>query len=180
MSEITTIGVLEPKIFATLETLNPNRKIFLVDTGVNLDSIYWYRYSDRRLKDDIDIDKVAGFLEKIYGDTWDSAYNLITAGNNLMLDFGNLQSETITRENQYTDTTSEDNNTVAFDVQDPQLDTQLVSEFNHTTLVDKETRLVDNKDMSKFYDSWNYLKNNWLDDIVFQDVNNFITLKVHY
>lgn len=179
MNDYISIGELMPKFFTGIETINPNRKIFNVDTGENLDSIFCFKYSDRLIQSDIDVNKVAQFLNNIYGDNWDSVYNLITTGNNLMLDFGNVESETTTHNYEYTDTIADTEKTPAFDVTVAELDRQTDRTLNHKVITDTLTRIKDTKDISKFTIMWDYIQKNWLDDVVFYDVVKFTTLQIH-
>lgn len=173
------INELNPTIFVELEKLLPDLKLFTLENGDNLDSLYIFKYGERKTTDNLDSAKVAGYLKTLYSKNWDKAFDLFTAGDNLMADFGSMKSKVTTKEYGYTDTVSDIESVPAFDVETAELDRQNEKSLKHTDDVNTTTVLEDDKDISKFNKAWEYIMVNFIDDVIFNDVNKLITVRVH-
>lgn len=173
------IREMDLTIFADLETLVPDLKLFTLEDGVNLDTLYIFKFGDRFVPDDIDSSKVARFLKTLYSANWDKAFDLFTAGDSLMKDFGTMGTKETVKEYGYTDTVSDVESVPAFDIPTPELDKQNEKTLKHIDDVNKVTVTEDNRDISKFKDSWEYILVNYIEDIIFNDVNKLITYKIH-
>lgn len=173
------INELNPTIFVELEKILPDLKLFTLDNGDSLDSLYIFKYGERVTTDNLDSVKVAGYLKTLYSKNWDKAFDLFTAGDNLMIDFGNMSSKVTTKEYGYTDTVSDLESVPAFDVETAELDRKNERSLVHVDDVNKTTVTQDDKDISKFNASWEYITKNYIDDVIFNDVNKLITMRVH-
>lgn len=173
------IKELNPDIFTELELLIPDLKLFTLEDGANLDTLYIFKFGDRFIPDDLESPKVARYIKTLYAINWDKAFDLFTAGDNLMKDFGTMGTKETVREYGYTDTVSDLESVPAFDVATPELDKQNEKTLKHIDDVNRVTVTEDNRDISKFKDSWEYILINYIENIIFNDVNKLITYKIH-
>ena len=173
------IKEVNPTIFVDLETLSPELKLFTLEDGVNLDILYIFKFGERFIPDDLESQKVARFIKTLYAVNWDKAFDLLTAGDKLIPDFGSMSTKETVKEYGYTDTISDLESVPAFDVDTPELDKQNEKTLNHTDDVNKTLVTEDKRDMSNFKDSWEYVLVNYIENIIFNDVNKLITYKIH-
>lgn len=179
MERTMTIRENNPTIFEQLQVLLPDCKIFLVADGVDLDELYIFKYGNRQTLDDLDSNKTAKYCKMLYADKWDSAYDLITTAQGLMLDMGNMKSTVTTKEYGYTDTVTDTEKIPAFDLPNAELDRQTDRSLTHIDNVNKTTVLSDDKNIDSFNRAVNVLKVDLIDNVVFADVNRLITYRLH-
>lgn len=175
---------LKPTIFVELEKLCPNNKVFqVIGTGEEIDALYLFMYGERYTTDDLDSIKSAQYIKTIYADKWDRAYDLVNAMDDILPDLGSKETKTTTHRYKYTDTINDVDNVPVFD----STETGLNSE-NNRTLTHDETgesgvnERIENTDKRNIYNfnaSYEYLRKNWLNDIVFTDVNTILTMSIH-
>lgn len=166
-------------IFAELQKINPDCKIYQIAQGVDLDAQYLALYGNRMTFDDFDSQGTAQAVNVMYAGNWDSAYDLFAASGNLMIDMGNMTSTVTTKQYEYTDTVANTDSLPAFDSVDLQTDKKSDRELTHKVNTDMETVQSDSKDISRFGTAYNYLQKNLIRDIVYKDVNKLATLSIH-
>lgn len=179
-----TINDLKPTIFTELEKIAPNLKLFeIIGSGQELDDLYIFKYGNRLTSDNLDSAKTANYMKMLYSGAWDSAYYLFQGTQNILPDLGRSDIKTIIHQYKYTDSTNDVNAVPSFDSTELNTETQRDSTFTHDTIsgdnVDKTTETNDNKDINDFQKSYEFLMLNWVDDIIFNDVNRFITMYIH-
>lgn len=163
-------------VFTEIEKLSPDLRMFTVfGTGAEIDDIYTYEYGYRYVTDDFDSPQAAKRLDKLYAASWDMAYYLFASTDNIIPDLGQ-QSEKITlTEHRYTDTTA----VAAYDDTELATDSTVTHDEITGDNINKVTVTDNKKDIRDFTASFEYLRLNWLDDIIFNDVNRFVTLYTH-
>lgn len=175
---------LKPTIFTELEKIVPQNKVFeIIGTGAEIDDLYLFMYGERYTADNLDSTKSAQYIKTIYADKWDNAYTLINGMNDILPDLGSKETKTTTHNYKYTDTINDVDNVPVFDSTETGLNNE-----NNRTLVHNETgtdginEKIENTDKRNIYNfnaSWEYLRKNWLNDIVFNDVNVILTMSIH-
>lgn len=175
---------IKPTIFTELEKIIPTNKIFDVfGSGEELDNLYLFSFGERYTTDDLDSIKTAQYIKTIFSDKWDSAYALINGMNEILPDLGSKETRTTVHNYKYTDTIKDTDSVPTFDSTDNSLENE-----NNRTLIHNETGAdgtnekienIDKRNIYNFNVSYEYLRKNWLYDIVFNDVNNLITMLIH-
>lgn len=172
------ISEINPTIFSKLQEINPTCKIFSVFGGTDLDDLYIAKFGERYTSDNLDSTKTAKYLNMLYSDNWDNAYDLFNASGATMGELGSIKSTTITKDTDYTDTTNDTDSVPVYDSTDLAVERNNDRSFNHKVNTDITTTIEDTKDISRFSQSIDYLKKNYLYDIVFEDVNSFVTYSI--
>lgn len=178
------ISELSPTIFTELEKLKPNLKLFeIIGTGAELDELYIFKYGDRVTSDTLDSAKVARYMQMLYSSAWDGAYYLFQNTENILPDLGKSDVKTTIHQYKYTDSTNDINSVPSFDSTELNTSDQRDTTFTHDTIsgdnVDKITETNNNKDINDFQKSYEFLLLNWVQDIIFNDLNRFITMNIH-
>lgn len=173
-----TMNNAKASVFAELQNILPDCKIFTIAQGTELDAAYLALYGNRYTYDTFDSSATANAAKVLYADSWDRAYDLFLASGNLMIDLGNQSTTTTIKDYGYTDIISTNDSVPAFDIDTPQLDKQTDRELTHTVNNDTETVKSDSKDISRFGTAYNYLQKRLINDIVFADVNKIATLSI--
>lgn len=178
------ISELKPTVFTEMEKLSPNLKLFeIIGTGVELDNLYIMIFGERLTTDTLDSAKVANYMKMLYSSSWDTAYYLFQNTANTLPDLGKQGRKTTLTEYKYTDTTKDTNSVPSFDSVDLNTETQKDMTFTHSEINDDNINRVtvtnDDKDIAGFKPSYDFLLTNWVIDIVFNDLNRFITQHIH-
>lgn len=178
------ISELKPTIFSELEKIEPNIKLFeIIGSGQELDDLYIMMYGDRMVNDWLDSVKTAKYLKMIYVSSWDNAYYLFKNTGDILPDLGQSGVKTTLREYMYTDTTRDVSSVPSFDSVELNVETQGDTTFTHDEYrdgnINRETITTDNRDIKDFKKSFEFLMVHWVQDVVFNDVNRFITSYVH-
>lgn len=174
-----TMNDANASVFAELQKINADCKIFLVAQGTELDAEYLALYGNRMTFDDFNSQGTANALNVMCASNWDNAYDLFLASGKLMIDMGNMTSTVTTKQYDYTDTVANVDSLPAFDNAELQTDKKTDRELTHKVNTDTETVQSDSKDISRFGTAWNYLQKNLIRDIVYRDLNKLATLSIH-
>lgn len=169
-----------PTIFSEMEKINPDCKIFVLCNGSDLDDLYLAMYGGRFTTDNLDSAKTAKYINMLYAKNWDNAFNLFNASGEIMGELGATKSTTITRDNDYTDTSKDTDNVPTYDSTELSIEKSNDRSFNHKVNTDTETTIEDSKNINNFNVSFEYLLKNLICDIVFTNVNDFATVSIQY
>lgn len=181
-----TIAELKPTVFTELQKLKPHIKLFtVIADGSELDNMYIFSYGDRIVPDDnVDSATVAKYMGFLYADSWDSAYYLFQNTQNIIPDLGQFNKTTVTHNYRYTDTIKDVDSLPAFDDKTLQTNNQNDRTFTHDEYFESPNKnekvtTVEKKDINDFQMSYKFLLLNWVHDIIFNDLNRYLTLYVH-
>lgn len=167
------------EIFAAIEVAAPDLKIFTLESGEKLDLAFIFRHGlVTLLQDNYKSEDIAGFALTLYKQKWDAAFDLFTAANDAMPDIGAASVKITTIKRLYTASRNE---------------IEQVSAFNESDFADKENRdygdssdmdetrteTLSDKSIKNFDVSWEYLQKNYIDDILFRDILNLISISVY-
>lgn len=181
---MTKLNEIKPSIFAELEKIAPDNNLFVVfGTGEELDNIYLYEYGERMTNDDLNSIKTAQYIKTIYLDRWDKAFELFSASDKTLPNIGSQETETTTHKLQYTDTITDTDIVPSFDSTENNIDRLNDRTLTHNEVTDgninERVRIKDKQSLYNFNTSFEYLRKNYLNDIVFHDVNTLITMYIH-
>lgn len=176
---MTTISEVNPTIFQSLYEVNPNLKLFELASGLELDTLYVYKYGDRKCDADLDSKQAATMLNIMHRLKWDNALDLWTNAYTLMQDFGSKDVTTTVKDYSYTDNVHDEKAVPAFDDVEPAIDETNAKVLTHEDTVNSTTVTKENKKIDDVNPMLDYLQRNFLDDIIFTDVNDLVTYYVH-
>lgn len=178
------IDELNPTVFTELEKIAPNLKLFeIIGTGNEIDNIYVAMYGQRLTTETLDSAKTANYMKMLYANAWDTAYYLFQNTENILPDLGKRDIKTTLTEYKYTDTTNDTDSVPSFDSTDLNTEAQKDVTFTHSEInednINRVTVTNEDKDIADFQKSYEFLFTNWVIDIVFNDLNRFITMYIH-
>lgn len=169
-----------PTIFTEMEKINPDCKIFVLCNGADLDDLYIAMYGSRYTTENLDSSKTAKYVNILYSKNWDNAFNLFNSSGEIMGELGQTKSTIITRDNEYKDTTNDVDKVPTYDSVILNIEKSNDRDFTHKVITDSETTIEDSKNINNFNVSYEYLLKNLICDIVFSNVNDFVTVSIQY
>lgn len=176
------ISEKEFTIFSEIQKINPNLKIFQEWTGENLDKFYSVRFSKRTasaLYAEQDSALVASWVNSLFKSKWDSMYEYCKSSFKVLEGAGSKVTETVTTQDDTTNTTTVSNDVTAFDDDQYSPNTKdTTSSVNGGTMVKKTDRLNQSLTNINYTRYAEYLMNNYLYDTVFADVNSVCTYNI--
>lgn len=170
---MTFISDVSFTIFAEIQKLNPQQKIFTNVTGEDIDNFYLLLYDNRRCLDNFDSVKLAKAFNQIYATRWDSAFEMYQVGQSTMGDLGVIDIKTVANTGDYTDVESTTTKRPAYNEDTAQLDELYERNLTHTDNTTKTTTTV-NRDLTNFETANNFFNSELFRNVVFKDVNDII------
>lgn len=180
--DYTTIGKLNPHLFAKIQEINPYLKIFSVVTPEFLDSAYMLKFSSRICTPVVlstSIDNIAGIVNAMFSQKWDTLFDTVKAVNSSVVNAGEYITEK-------TDSTNNPDVTTEITGQVSPYDSAEFANNDKTTTTNKgTTKIHTDREYTRTTPNANttnnifqYLKNNPLYDTMFMDVNSVLTLNI--
>lgn len=174
------------KIFATLQTIAPELKIFGVASGEELDTIYLDSYSLRTVAgkySDPDKDyseRIAKLIKTKYSIKWDSLVDYYKASVLALSKAGNSITENTKTTTDGTNNMTDTGNVSPYNNDDFAPDNQSVSEGkNHSEIVKERQYLNTRVSDMNFGAKYSYLQFTDVCDTIFMDTNSIYTVSVH-
>lgn len=180
--DYTTIGKLNPHLFAKIQEINPDLKIFSVVTPEFLDSAYMLKFSSRICTPVVlstSIDNIAGIVNAMFAQKWDTLFDTVKAVNASVVNAGEHITEKTDSTNTPDVTTEITGQVSPYDSGDFANNDKTTTTNTGTTTIHTDrdyTRTTPNTNTTN--NIFQYLKNNPLYDTMFVDVNSVLTLNI--
>lgn len=176
------IGEKEFTIFSEIQKINPDLKIFQDWDGENLDKFFSVRFSKRTastLYAEQDATLVASWVNSLFKTRWDTMYDYCKSSYKVLEGAGSKVTETVTTQDDTTNTTTVSSDVTAFDADQYTPNTKdTTSSVNGGTMVKKTDRLNQSLTNINYTRYAEYLMQNYLYDTVFHDVNSVCSLNI--
>jgi hypothetical protein len=170
--------------FNLFAEINKTKKLGIFDfiPAETMDLLYKSMYGERYVSNlfaDNDITDIADFIIGLYAFRWDNILSFITSSIPVLENYGEKLVETIKDNGTDDNTRTTTDKVSAFNDEDFTNDTNNTDTFKGKTQnVRERTQLIEKINPIELKNSIEYLKNNFIYDIVFVDVNNVLTLSI--
>lgn len=157
--------------------------IFDVITPQNMDFYYFAMNGERytsNLFNKYDITQVAEIISQLYNDKWNNLFNYIKDSIPVLKEYGNKTTEKTVNTGEENTSRTLENKISAYNSSDynentKDIETSSLAYKDRVTLKENTYTDIKNINLNKAID---YLKNNFVYDTMFTDVNNIITLSI--